>query len=70
MGIEGGLGRAQGQGEWLGALTVVAGAVVAADGVVVGDGGVMAVKDVGRNVLEVVPDGDLVAGRPAASTVK
>lgn len=37
--VEGGLGRAQGQCVGIGALAVVARSVVAADGVVVGDGG-------------------------------
>lgn len=65
MGVEGVLGGAQGQGEGLGALEVVAGAVVAADGVVVGDAGPVAVQDVTRDGFDLVPDLDLRTGAAA-----
>lgn len=43
--------------------------MVPADGVVVGDGGPVAVQDLARDGLEIVPEGDLVTG-PAGGTAE
>src|SRR3954451_10933839 len=59
--IELGLGGAEGGGEGGGALAVVPGAVVAADGVVVGDGAARVDDRLGDGGLDLVPLPDLAA---------
>jgi hypothetical protein len=59
--VEAVLGGSQRQREGFGVPEVVGGAVVAAHGVMVGDRGAVAMQDVGRGGLDVVPDLDFVA---------
>src|SRR5215203_7359310 len=59
--IELGLGGAEGGGEWGRALAVVPGAVVAADGVVVGDRAASVDQRLGDGGLDLVPLLDLAA---------
>ncbi len=54
-GVEFALGGAQGAGEGVGALAVVAGAVVAADGVMVRDRAAELVDGVHRGGLDLIP---------------
>ena len=59
--VELALGRAQHRGERIGALRVVPRAVVATDGVVVGDRGAVALEDLRRRDLQRVPGLELLA---------